>query len=54
MTWYPEFEDDFRPTTAKGARKIALFSKTNAVALPTINCISTTAPSNPMFRRKLS
>ena len=25
MTWYPEFEDDFRPTTAKGARKIASF-----------------------------
>ena len=25
MTWYPEFEDDFRPTTAKGARKIVSF-----------------------------
>jgi len=25
MTWYPEFEDDFRPTTAKSARKIVAF-----------------------------
>ena len=25
MTWYPEFEDDFRPTTAKSARKIVSF-----------------------------
>ncbi len=25
MVWYPEFEDDFRPTTARSARKIVSF-----------------------------
>ena len=27
VVWYPEFEDDFRPTTSKGARKIVWFGE---------------------------
>ena len=52
VVWYPEFEDDFRPSTAKNARKIIWFGEDQRGRPLTISCISTTAPSNLMCRRK--
>ena len=52
VVWYPEFEDDFRPTSSKSARRVYGLAKTNAGRPRTISYISTTALSSPMFRMK--
>ena len=52
VVWYPEFEDDFRPTSSKSARKSLWFGEDQRGRPPNNQLYQHYRPSSLMFRMK--